>query len=361
MLVHHDVLEAEAHALEIEELFQIALGVDGGHPALRVLVVHNAGLKAVGEEHHRAAALPLLDQVGVELGLLAALGHVHAGALGLDHSQHAPVVPQQHIVGKAHLGLVGHAGDLIFVQPVFALDPARVLQHGVDVELAGLVFGELQGLWHIALLLFLAPGGELRLERSILGHEGGQVDFNSLSRCGDSSLREGARGFASLFEGGGPRSGGGSQQLGIKGPLLVVVPIAVGDEVQEQIEVFQAQNRLLAADLLPGMGGGVADLADEVHPAQEVCVHHVPEFVRAHERDQLVVPGQLEIAVHGIHPLDGSLHRPAAVEHAGRGVDMQNLLRRDRHLREGGKLLLAEEYIKVGHGDVTSTLSLRLS
>ena len=41
-----------------------------------------------------------------------------------------------------------------------------------------------------------------------LSHKGGT---DSLSRCGDSSLSEGARKKASLSEGGGPRSGGRSR------------------------------------------------------------------------------------------------------------------------------------------------------
>ena len=43
-------------------------------------------------------------------------------------------------------------------------------------------------------------------------------------------------------------------------------------------------------------------------------------------------------------------HRLSVVEHAGRGVDIQDLLRRNRRLRKGGKLGLGEEYVKVGHG-----------
>ena len=50
-------------------------------------------------------------------------------------------------------------------------------------------------------------------------------------------------------------------------------------------------------------------------------------------------------------------HRPAAIEHAGRGVDIQDLLCLDRFLREGGKLWLGEETIKVGHG-ASSHISL---
>ena len=41
LLIHHDVLEAAPCALEIEELFEVPLGIDRRDPALRVLVVHD--------------------------------------------------------------------------------------------------------------------------------------------------------------------------------------------------------------------------------------------------------------------------------------------------------------------------------
>lgn len=43
------------------------------------------------------------------------------------------------------------------------------------------------------------------------------------------------------------------------------------------------------------------------------------------------------------------LHRPTAVEHTGSGGDIQNLLRRNYHLRKEGKIGFREEYAKVGH------------
>ena len=65
MLIHFDVHEAFAHLPQVKRLFQIPLGVDGGHPALRVLPVHQAGFKAVRQEDERAAALLLLDDIGI--------------------------------------------------------------------------------------------------------------------------------------------------------------------------------------------------------------------------------------------------------------------------------------------------------
>ena len=65
--------------------------------------------------------------------------------------------------------------ELHLVQPVLPPGPAGVQEHGVDVQLAGLVLGEVQRLGHIALLLLLPPGGELRFELPVLRNEGLQV------------------------------------------------------------------------------------------------------------------------------------------------------------------------------------------
>ena len=162
-LVHRDVLQADAHGAQVEQFLQIPLGVEGGHLPLRVGPVVHAGVKAVGEEDHRPAAVFLFQQIGVQLGLLAALGRVHAGALGLDYRQRAVGVVVEHIVGVAHFALVGHAGQFYLVDPVLPLGPAGVGEHGVDVQLPGLVLGQVQRLGHIALPLFLPAGGQLGL------------------------------------------------------------------------------------------------------------------------------------------------------------------------------------------------------
>ena len=65
--------------------------------------------------------------------------------------------------------------------------------------------------------------------------------------------------------------------------------------------------------------------------------------------DQLVVPGRHQLAVHGVHPLDSEFHCPAAVQHAGCRVNIQDLFCRGCHLRKGGELGLREKNVKVGH------------
>ena len=61
VLVHLDVLQAGAHGAQVKELFQVPLGVEGGHLPLRVGPVVHAGVEAVGEEDHRPAAVFLFQ------------------------------------------------------------------------------------------------------------------------------------------------------------------------------------------------------------------------------------------------------------------------------------------------------------
>lgn len=113
----------------------------------------------------------LFQQIGVELGLLTAFRHIHAGAFRFDHRQRAAVVAVEHIVRVADVAFVRHAGQLHFVEPVLPLRPSGVGEHGVDVELTGLVFGKIERLRHIGRLLRGAASGELLLERGVLRHE----------------------------------------------------------------------------------------------------------------------------------------------------------------------------------------------
>ena len=309
VLVHLDVLQAGAHGAQVKELLQIPLGVEGGHLPLRVGPVVHAGVKAVGEEDHRPAAVFLFQQIGIQFGLLAALGRVHAGALGLNHCQGAVGVVIEHIVGIAHLALVGHTGQGHLVQPVLPLGPAGVGEHGIDVQLPGLVLGQVQRLGYIALPLFLPSGSEFLLQGPVLLHQGGQVH---LWECG--LWRRGHLGF-------------GLQQSRVKLPLGVVLSVAVGDKVQEDVEVLQAQPGLLRGDLLPRVGGGVARLPDVLQPPPQVLPHNVAKVLGVYQAHQPVVVGHDQPAVHGVHPLDGKLHSPAAVQHTSRRVDGVDLFR----------------------------------
>ena len=131
--------------------------------------------------------------------------------------------------------------------------------------------------------------------------------------------------------------------------MCVSGPVTIGHIVHEVPQVFQAQPGLLPGDLLVFMGGGVARLADVFKALPQVPVHDGPEVLGVHEAGQTVVVGHDQSAVHGVHPFDGKLHTPAAVQHTGRRVDGIDFFRRHGDLPEGGKLGVGEEKIKVGH------------
>ena len=105
-------------------------------------------------------------------------------------------------------------------------------------------------------------------------------------------------------------------------PLCVVLTIAIGHEVQEYIEVFQTQRRLLLGNLFTAVCGVIAHATDQIHPPPDVRAHDVPEVLGVHQADQCILIRHDQRLVHGVHPLHGKLHRPAAVQHAGGGVDM---------------------------------------
>ena len=101
--------------MQVEQLFQIAFGINGGALSFRVNIVGNACFKAVGQKDDRAAVILLFQQISIQFCLLATFCHIHTGALGFYHSQRATIIAVKHIVGIAYLGFVGHTGQFYLV------------------------------------------------------------------------------------------------------------------------------------------------------------------------------------------------------------------------------------------------------
>ncbi len=179
VLFHPCVLESGPHRLQVEELLQIALGIDAGNLSLGITVVHQTYLKTIGKKNDRAAMVLLFQQVGVELGLLPALGDIDTGTLSFDHCQGPAIVTIEHIIGITNLRWIGHPGQLDLIEPVAALCPASVHQHGIDVDLASFVLGQLQRLGHIGLLLHLAPSCQFGFEGAVFRDQGLEIDLRS--------------------------------------------------------------------------------------------------------------------------------------------------------------------------------------
>ena len=105
-------------------------------------------------------------------------------------------------------------------------------------------------------------------------------------------------------------------------PFGVVLAVAIGHKIQKDIQVLQTQRRLLLGDFLAVVGGIVSHAADQIHPPPDVRAHDDPEVFGIHEAHQRVLIRHDQRLVHGIHPLHGKLHRPAAVQHTGGRVNM---------------------------------------
>ena len=239
---------------------------------------------------------------------MTSAGHIHAGALGFDHRQRLVGIVIEDIVRKAHFAPVGHTGQLHLAQPVLAFHPACVFQHGIDVELPGLVFGDIQRLGHIGLLLFLAPGSQLLLEGLVFFDQRRQIH---ICRGRVSRPAREARRLPYIMD-----------DLWIKFGFLIGFRIAVGHEVQKDVQIFQAEHGHCFRDLSGIMGSGVALLADKVHPLPKVVTNNLAEFLPGHEALEIVLIGHFQFLVHGVHPLHGKLHGPPAVDNTGRRIYM---------------------------------------
>ena len=311
VLLYHHIFERHPHGAQVEHLLQIPLGVDSRALALRVLTVENVGLKAVGQEDRRAAAVLLFQNVRIEFCLLTTLGHIHTGALGFDHRQRPVGIVIEHIVRKAHFAPVGHSGQLHLIDPVLAFHPAGIFQHGVDVELPGFVLGDIQRLGHIGLLLLGPAGSQLLFQLPVFLHQRSQT---WLHLCG-------CRACLCLWE-RCRRSRRRGYPCRVKLRFLIGFRIAVGHEVQKNVQIFQAEHGHCFRDLSGIMGSGVALLADKVHPLPKVVTNDCTEFLPGHQALEIVLIGHFQLLVHGVHPLHGKLHGPPAVENTGSGINM---------------------------------------
>ena len=315
--------------MQIEPFFKVALGVNGSDLALGIDIVHDSGVETVGQKYHRAAAKLLFENICVQLCLLAAYCNILTGALCFDHSQRTAIIAVQDIICIAGAALVGHPGQRNLVDPVFALDPPGIGEHGVDIQFPGLVFRKFQRLGYIGGLLRFAAGGQLRLELSVFFDECIQVHIRQGGLC---------NGCSRLL----------CEQGSVKFLFLIACSIAVRYEIKEQKQVFEAKFRLFPADAAASVGGIIAALANKIHPPPQIIVHNIVEFFGAHQTDEFIIPRLDEGAVHRIHPFDCKFHGTAAVQHSGGRINGQNPLRSDRGIRKAGKLRVIFQKVKVG-------------
>ena len=315
--------------MQIEPFFKVALGVNGSDLALGIDIVHDSGIETVGQEYHRAAAKLLFENICIQLCLLTAYCNILTGALCFDHSQCTAIVPIQDIIRIADAALVGHPGQRDLIDPVFALDPPGIGEHGVDIQFSGLVLRKFQRLGHIGGLLRFAAGGQLCLEFSVFFDECIQVHIRQGGLC---------NGCSRLL----------CEQGSVKFLFLIACSIAVRYEIKEQKQVFEAKFRLFPADTAASVGGIIAALANKIHPPPQIIVDNVVKLFCAHQADELIIPRLDEGAVHRIHPFDCKFHGTAAVQRSGGRINGQNPLRSNRGIRKAGKLRVILQKVKVG-------------
>ena len=98
---------------------------------------------------------------------------------------------------------------------------------------------------------------------------------------------------------------------------LYILPHNSRRKIEKNKEIVKAEFCALGRNLFAAVCSVVADFSYKVHAAADILADNVAEILRVHKADEVVLIGNDERVVHGIHPLYGKLHRPAAVEHAG--------------------------------------------
>ena len=102
---------------------------------------------------------------------------------------------------------------------------------------------------------------------------------------------------------------------------FIAAKVAVSSAMEIMTVVFSICGGIVQS-VMSGMGGMVAKLPDEFHSAPDILTNDVLKVLAVHQRNEPVVVGQTQRIVNRVHPLDRKLHRPPAVQHAGRRVNM---------------------------------------
>ena len=306
--------QVQALGAAVHELLQVVLAENTADlPLGAAPVVPEIGGKAVGGEHHGAAAIPALQTIGIQHRLLAADVGVLAGALGLHHGQGQAVPAEEHIVAVAHLtGNPGHAlhGEFLLHVGVGASElPAHLLEVHVNIDFAGAELGKV-----------------LRVEGALL-----PVLLPALGVAGGKLLHLPAQGFNLRFLllqqalllpdfSGVHRHLVRGDEAFVKGALLVIIPIAIVNPLDELKQAPQGSQGVPRLHAPLRMHRQVAQLDDEGQLAPGLPVHGLAEALLMDEGLQVVLVGHAHGVVRGVHPPHRQLQRLAAAHGAqGRG------------------------------------------
>ena len=298
------------------DALQVVSREDATHLARSGLpVVDEHHLESVGQEDERAVAELVLQAVRVQAGLLQALLHGQARALGLEDGERSAVLAVEQVVdvSRARVPRLGDRHPMHFPldNGVLAECPAREAEVPVDVALPRLVLRDLLGV-ELAGFLVLGPCGgklfggvpELPLELLdlpvLLGDEGPLgLDGRNLRSGEGHALRR-------------------DLPL-VEGPDFVVRTVAVVDPVDEVEEGAQREHGVRRRDALVGVDGEVAQLVHAEKRPPDALVHALLERILVEQRGEVVLVRHADGRVRRVDPLDGELEGLAAPHRAHRG------------------------------------------
>ena len=168
-LIDRCVRQRAAGGAALDQQCQFIAAGEALHRAGRILrIVPEIVFVAVGGDNHRALAVFAFQAIGVEFGLLLALGGAVAGGFGLYHRQRLAVGSPEDIVAEADARGVRHAGYLDLGHPWGVRVPAGLAQQLVDEQVAGRGFPIIVRVGH-----GFVGGDDLRGGRLQLGVEAG--------------------------------------------------------------------------------------------------------------------------------------------------------------------------------------------
>ena len=295
------VINGNAHQIHplgapVHQLLQVILAENATDLPLRGgLVIPEVGFKAIGGEHHGAAAKFPFQTIRIQNRLFASNVWVLAGALGFHHRQGQAVLSKQHIVAEArltwHPGHILHTILLLYISIWAGELPAHQFEVHVDVDFAGLEFREVLRLEGAFLLMLLLFGGV----------SGGHL-LDLLAQRLDLGIFLVQQTFLFLDFPGVHRHLSGGDKILVEGALLIVRAIAIVDPLHKLKQTAQRSKRITWLNAALGMYRQIAQLDDKRHLAPSVGVHSEAESWLMNEGLQIVFVGHFHGLVRCIYP-----------------------------------------------------------
>ena len=335
----------------VDQQLQLVLLVEPLDLPWRVVqVVPHPGLEAVAVIDDRALPGHLFQAVGIQLGLLLAVGGADSRPLGFQQRQRKFVPAPHHVVHEAFAAFIRHADDRILARVCPVWVPFGFTQHHVDEQAAGRRLAVV-GFWH-SLLIRGPQFGNLPpqpIDFLLRAPQHGFACGQRLVPCGQLLLQ--------LLEllgrpvGGRCRGGTRDQPIvkradgGRRGAVHADGPAQKRMQHAGHLHAVMRVDRRIAVD------SQVANLVDQPDLVEQARRQDVAKRRFVDQRGEVVLIRLAQVAVAVVQPLDHPLHGPPSVERAGarRGKDV--LLRLPSVVAQ--RRPVGEQEVEVGgHGAV---------